>query len=512
MALRSPRKFISSGAAAELARMPIWLGVTIIVAAALWVYSPVFHGDWLWDDDWYITSQPLLRDATGLWKFWFAPGSWVEYYPLEETLLWVEWHLFGNDTLGYHFVTIGLHAANALLVWRLLARLGVRKAWLGGLIFAVHPAAVDSVAWIAETKNTLVLLPFLLCLIAWIDFEESRSRYDYQLALVLFLAAMLCKISVAPLPVVLLLFAWWKRGRIRGSDLAAVAPFFVISLVLGLLTIDCGSWYYLHHDKFGQDATLGGGAFRLALAAQALAHYFAHIVWPVGLLPIYPQWNIDPNAPLQYLPWIALLAVALGCWIYRTGWGRHVLLGLGFFVLFLAPFLGFVGATYMNFSWIMDHFLYVPIIGLIGLFVAAVQAAENSMPTAARPAVTGFVTLIAVLLAFESHAYAQVYTDEASLWNYTLEHDPNSWLANYNFGNALFVTGNFSEAIAFYEHALKEKPDDVMAHNNLGLAYAQTGRLPEAKVQFETAVRLMPTFAGARHNLDQANALLNAQP
>ena len=77
----------------ESRRMPLWLGAAIIVAAAFWVYSPVFHGGWLWDDDWYVTAQPLLRDRAGLWTFWFRPGSWIEYYPLEETLLWIEWHL-----------------------------------------------------------------------------------------------------------------------------------------------------------------------------------------------------------------------------------------------------------------------------------------------------------------------------------------------------------------------------------------------------------------------------------
>src|ERR1700679_611892 len=73
----------------ELLRGPLafWLGVAVIILAAFWVYAPAIHGDWLWDDDWYITNQPLLHDLNGLWKFWFAPGSWIEYYPVEETLL-----------------------------------------------------------------------------------------------------------------------------------------------------------------------------------------------------------------------------------------------------------------------------------------------------------------------------------------------------------------------------------------------------------------------------------------
>jgi tetratricopeptide (TPR) repeat protein len=394
----------------------------------------------------------------------------------------------------------------------LLARLGLRKAWLGGFLFAVHPAAVDSVAWIAETKNTLVLLPFLLSVISWIDYEQSRTPRDYWRSLALFLIAMLCKISVAPLPFVLLLYAWWKRRRIGWDDLKATTPFFAISLVLGLLTIACGNWYYIDHEKFGDNAALGGVAFRLALAALALAHYLAHCFWPVLPLPIYPQWKVDPSAPLQFLPWLVLLASALVFWRFRAGWGRHALLGCGFSFLFLVPFIGFVGTTYHNFTWVMDHFLYVPVIGLIGLFVAALQVAEQALPIAAKPLITGAVTIVVVLLAFEAHAYAQIYTDEGSLWSYTLEYDPNSWIAHYNMGNAFFIAGQFTKAIPHYQRALELHDNYLMAHNNLGLAYAQTGHLPEAKLQFEAALQISPNNMSARHNLAQAEALLAAPP
>ncbi len=488
--------------------MPFWLASALIVAAVFWIYSPVFHGDWLWDDDAYVTNQPLVRDLHGLWQSWFAPGSWNEYYPLEETLLWIEWHLFGADTLGYHLVTITLHSLNALLVWRLLHRLGLPKAWIGGLIFAVHPAAVDSVAWIAETKNTLSTLPGLLAMIAWIDYENERKPRDYAHALLYFTCGMLCKIAVAPLPTVLLLYAWWKRRRIERSDIKAVAPFFAISLALGLLSLACDGWYNRSHDQFFEDPAIGGLLFRIALAGEALTHFLAHYFWPVSLLPIYPLWKVGASSPLAFLPWLGVLSTAFCCWRYRSGWGRHALLGGGFFVLFVAPFLGFHSASYMNFTWIMDHFLYLAMIGPIGLSVAALQLME-SVATAAKPAVTGIVTVVVTLLAFEAHAYASVYTDETSLWSFTLKSYPNSWLAHYDLANAYFISGDFSKAIWEYEAALRYRPDYVMALNNLGLAYAQTGRLAEAKAQFEAALRLMPGFVSAQHNLEHANALLN---
>jgi tetratricopeptide (TPR) repeat protein len=249
---------------------------------------------------------------------------------------------------------------------------------------------------------------------------------------------------------------------------------------------------------------------RFALAGMALAHYVAHGIWPVQLLPIYPQWKIDPASPWPYPVWLAVLVAAVWAWRCRRGWGRHALLAGGFFLLFLAPFLGFVTVSYLGFTWIMDHLLYLSLIPLAGSFAALLQLVEDRLSLAWRPMVLGITTIVTVLLAFEAHAYTMVYTDQASLWSYTLEHDPDSWLAHYNLGNEYFLSGHYAEAITHYQRALALHPGYIIAHNNLGLAYAQTGRLPEAKAEFEAALRLAPENESARHNLAQAQALLDA--
>jgi hypothetical protein len=196
--------------------LPEWklmlIHAAIIVAAGLWIYWPALNGDWLWDDTMYVSQNPLLNDPAHLWKTWFQPGRFIEYYPIEQTVQWVQWQLWGNYTLGYHLTNLGLHLLSAFLVWRLLGKLGLQFAWLGGLIFAIHPMMVESVAWISELKNTLSLPPFLLAMCAWIDYEERGRRNDYLRALAFFLVSMLCKIGVAPFPVIILLYAWWKGG------------------------------------------------------------------------------------------------------------------------------------------------------------------------------------------------------------------------------------------------------------------------------------------------------------
>jgi Flp pilus assembly protein TadD len=473
------------------------LQALVIAAAVLWIYQPVWHGDWLEDDDQLVTGNSVAHDPSGLWKIWFDPGSLVDYQPIKVSVVWLQWQLWGGDTLGYHLTNVFLHVLSALLVWRLLSKFGLRLAWLGGLIFAIHPAQVESVAWISELKNTLSLPPFLLAMCAWIDYEERGKAGDYFLALGLFLAAMLCKPTMVMFPVVLLLYAWWKRARIGWHDVWAGAPFFVVSLALGLVTI-----WFLHHHVIGDGPIPMGGFFsRLACAGLTIAFYFSTCFLPVGLLPIYPKWVVDPPTLAQFLPWPILLAVLFWSWTKRGSWGRHALLGLGFFLINLAPFVGFNAGSYMIYTWVMDHILYIPMIGLIGLVVAGLGRMENRLAVSYRTYSIGVAAVVLALLAFASHCYAKMFVNSETLWGYELRHNPGSSPAHNNVGNALLQEGRVSEAIGQYDQALGINPNYAEAHYNLGRAFQQTGRSAEAMEQYEEALRINPAEFAANNNL-----------
>jgi tetratricopeptide (TPR) repeat protein len=472
----------------------------VIAASVLWIYWPALHGDWLWDDDLLVTDNPVVHDPSGLWNIWFEPGNLVDYQPLKVSVVWLQWQLWGNDTLRYHLTNVFLHMLSALLVWRLLSKFGLRLAWLGGLIFAIHPVQVESVAWIAELKNTLSLPPFLWAMCAFIDYEEHGKSKDYFLALGLFLVAMLCKPTMVIFPVVILLYAWWKTGRVGWSDVKASAPFFVVSLALGLVTV-----WFLHHHTMGEDAIPMGGFFsRLACAGLSLSFYFSKCFLPVGLLPTYPRWVVDPPTLAQFLPWPILLTVIFWFWTKRGSWGRHALLGLGFFLINLAPFVGFSAASYMAFTWVMDHVLYIPIIGLIGLVVAALGRMEMLMPASFRPYSIGLGIVVLALLVFDSRGYAALYVDSKTLWTYEFQHNPEAYTAHNDLGSAFFHKGRLSEAMEQYELALQIKPDYVEEYNNIGVALLESGHVSEAMEQFEQALQIKPDYAEARNNLGSA--------
>jgi len=499
------------------ARLRWTLQAAAIVLAGVWVYAPALRGDWLWDDATEVAHNPVLREpASAIGRIWFAPAG-KDYFPLKTTVQWAEWHLWGENRFGYHATNLALHLSSALLFWRLLRELfalaggprGTLGPWLGGLIFAIHPLAVESVAWIAELKNTLSLPPLLLAMIGYVAFDAeapgpSHPRPHLSLSLAWFLVAMLCKSSVVMFPVVLLFYGWWRRGRLGRADLRASAPFFAVSLGLGLVTL----WFQFHRAIGGADLAIGGWPSRIAGAGLAIFFYLGKFVWPVGLLPIYPLWHLRPPSPGQFLPWIAIAAALAWLWARRDqgespGWKRTALFGLACFGANLVPVLGFVPMAYLRLSWVADHFAYVPMLGLAGLAAAGAGVAADRARN--RPGLGGLVAaLIAggcALLLFAGHRHASVFRNEETLWSRALRGNPDSWTAHDNLGLALHGPGQTTAAIAQFQEALRLTPDDPRVHFNLGLALGEAGRNAAALDQFEAALRLAPDDPRIRFNL-----------
>jgi len=491
---------VQSGAGIAFPRIPgtmTLLHAALIIIAGLVIYWPAVHGDWLWDDYQLISLSPLVHDPNGLWKIWFEPGNLLDYFPLKVTVEWLEWQLWGNDTFGYHLVTLILHLVGSLLVWRLLNKFQLRYAWLGGLLFAVHPAMVESVAWISELKNTLSLPFFLLSVGAFIDYDERGNRRDFFLSIGLFLAAMLCKPSMVMFPFVILLYAWWKRGTVGLRDLKTSAPFFAVSLALGLITV----WFLNHHVIGHQSIDLGSPLARFVLMGLSLAFYFSKFFLPIGLAPTYPRWEVDPSSPVQYLPWVVMIGMFVWFWWKRNGWGRHALLGVGFFLLNLAPFTGFTKGSYMQFTWVMDHFLYMPMIGLIGLVIAALGHLEEIGPRAARPCVIGIVAIVLVLCVWGSRDYASKYTDQITVSNYALQLNPRAIPAYQSLGYTYLNSGRVEEAMEQFQQVLRIDPEYSSAHHNLGIALMQKDRIPEAIEHFDRALKVDPDNPTTQANL-----------
>jgi hypothetical protein len=294
----------------------------MIILVTLVIYIPAMRAGFVWDDDRFLTENPLIRADDGLYRFWFTTEP-PDYFPLVSTSLWLEWRLWENNATGYHVMNVVLHAVSSVLIWLVLRRLKIPGAWLAALVFAVHPVNVESVAWITERKNTQPMVFYLLTILLYLKFASDGRRRWYFLALCSFLLALLSKTSVVMLPFVLLGCAWWQRSSIVRKDVVRAIPFFALSGVLGLVTV----WF--QYDIGGDIVRTDGFFSRLAGAGWAVWFYLYKTIIPYKLCFVYPRWEIDPSSIASYLPAIILLGCFLVLWWYRMGWGEHFCLDLG---------------------------------------------------------------------------------------------------------------------------------------------------------------------------------------
>jgi tetratricopeptide (TPR) repeat protein len=500
----------------------VWLGLLLAVVTIV-AYLPALRGGFIWDDDYHVVHNRLLFDPDGLRRIWFSFEA-PQYYPLVFTTFRLERPLWGLNPTGYHCVNLLLYSASALLLWRLLRQLGVRGAWLAAAIFALQPVNVESVAWITERKNTLSLFFFLLSLLLYLRSDQPPTRNPqpatrnpqpasrftfhaffplpawlfYGLSLFAFVLALFSKTAVAPLPVVLWLLAWWRRGRVTGRDVWRTVPFFTVALLLIPLTVlfehHAGS-ELVRNDPFGS---------RLAGAGWAFWFYLYKAVLPLNLIFIYPRWRIEAADLLSYVPGLLVVAGFGVCWRYRRGWGRAGLFGLGYFLVMLLPALGFVNIYFMRYSLVSDHWQYFAIIGPSALMAAALTAGWERLGRGNAGLGVGLGGALLLALGLLTWKRMGVFADEETLWQDTVARNPACWLAHNNLGATLLSRGQMDEALGQFEEALGAKPDYAEAHNNLGTAFDKKGQIDEAMRQFEEALRLRPDYAQAHYNLGTA--------
>lgn len=477
-----------------------WARALAIVALAVLAYSPTWQAGFVWDDDANVTENLPLRDADGLRALWLEPGATTQYYPLVYTSFWLEHAAWGFDPLGYHVDNVLLHAANAVVFWRLLALFGLGAgAWWAALVFALHPVHVESVAWVTERKNVLSGLFYLGAAFVYLrsacDLFRSPARRERRVAwvcsLALFVAALLSKSPTASLPAALLLVVWWRRGRIAWGDVRPLLPFFALGVPIGLLTTSMEANV---GDVLGFDWQ-PSLVERVLLAGRATWFYLSKLLVPWPLMFVYPRWELDDGVAWQYAFPLAAIALLAVLYSLRDRIGRAPLAAALFFGGTLLPVLGVFEIYFYRFSFVADHWQYLASLAPIALLVGG---GLGSCGARTRSAVGA---LLVVTLAGLTVTQARVYFDSQTLWRDALAHNPTSPMVHYNLGRELHSSGRLGEAAAHYRRAIMLAPDSPNAYNNLATIWTEQGRSREALELLEEAVRLAPDYTKARWNL-----------
>jgi Flp pilus assembly protein TadD len=474
-----------------------WLWGLLLLAATLFAYAPAWNGQPLFDDDKHMT-RPDLRSATGLLRIWTQPGATVQYYPIVYTVYWLEHFLFGDSAPGHHLLNILLHFFSALLIVRILQRLGIPGAWLAGGIFALHPVMVESVAWISEMKNTLSGVFCLAAALTYLKFDGERTRKHYTAAFFLFLLGLLAKSAIITLPAALLVVFWWKRGSIAWKrDVLPLLPFFALGIISGLFTI------WVERRFIGAEGSEFNLAFidRCLIAGRAIWFYLSKLLWPANLVFIYPRWNIDAFAAWQYLFPAAYLLAAVLFWRLR-GYSRAPLGVLLYYTIMLFPTLGFFNVYWFRYSFVADHFQYLAAIGPMAAGAAIMVQGSGLMNKELRrlmlPLLCGILLSVLLLLSWKQSG---MYTDAETLYRTIITKNDNCWMAHNNLGLLLRKAGRTAAAMAHYRKALKLNPDFAETHNNLGVLLKNMGRTDEAMTHYRKALELNPNYKDAHNNL-----------
>jgi protein O-mannosyl-transferase len=558
----------------------------LLAAATFTVYWQVSRFELTnFDEFTMILQNPyVLSGVTLPGLSWALTTSWFEYWhPLTWLSHMLDYELFGLSPGWYHLVNLGFHVANTLLLFAVLQRMtgALWRSAMVAALFALHPLHVESVAWIAERKDVLSGFFFMLTLWAYVRYAEERmqsaesgithhaSRFRfhtsrfYVLSLVFFACGLMSKPMVVTLPFVLLLLDYWplgrsaecgvrgalsrithhapaaatrpaaperERGGQRGESRFTLLPLLVEKLPFFALTVASCVVTYVGVKAGGSiiSAETVSWSLRLANVPVSYVRYLGKLIWPTGLIALYPM-------PDHWAWWqvggAVLVLVLISLWLaLRARSAPYLIVGWLLFLGVLFPTIGLVQAGFQS---IADRYTYIP---SIGIFVAVVWAVaewgrgwrsegrgargeanidnlkSNIEPGAAGrgeareggtsnrvPAMlTGVAVVVLLLCSYLTWVQAGTWRNGYTLWTHCVAVYPDSFFARYNLGYALQHSDRTSEAIEQYRAALRLKPEHVDSNLNLGITLIASSRAQEATNYLGTATRIKPDYAKAQ--------------
>ena len=477
-----------------MAILPALLLVILVILA----YAPAVRGDYVWDDADAIVDNPLNRKISGLWIIWTRPsliplGHW---WPLTFTSFWLEYQVWGDNSTGYHITNILLHIMNSLLlvvVFRRMMGMKSVAAWIGSLLFAVHPLNVESVAWIIERKNLLALCFYLLSALAYERHVGLKCSRYLWFSFLLFLCAMLSKTIAVTLPLALLIWRWYREERL---DWKYIQPLGLFLLAGGII-----SGIHAHYFLKNQPPSALPLLHRPLIAARAIWFYFHKTLVPWPIMTIYPRWLIVPARFLQWMFPLSLLVIGAVLYVWRNKWGRAPLAFSAFFVVSLLSVINIVDQPHFTkMTFVNNHAVYVAIIAILGPVGIALG---RLMETKSYGRYWGLPFLILILIVFTSlsRKMSAHYTGMESLFAAAVNSNPEAPVAHYNLARALQERGAGGEALVHYRKAVELDPGDAQAWLSLGTMLWETGKPDLAEDSWKKALDLQPRFPKPLINL-----------
>lgn len=448
--------------------------------------SPCLNNGFInWDETRYITRNPKIQflSAGSVAKLFSEPDLGM-YAPLTSLSYALDYRAAGLTPKRYHTTNLLLHLADTALVL-FLARLllaGVYAPFAVALLFGIHPAHVESVAWAAERKDVLYAFFYLASFILYL--LRTGRAWAYPLSLLLFLCALLSKPMAVTLPLVLLLADYLKEGELRLRQLKDKAPYFILAALFSAIQLAPGG---------GQPAWYWPG--RVISPLYNLGFYIYTLLWPFNLSAMYVTAP-GGKAGLYAIAAIAAVLVLLLVRFFRKD--REIVFGAAFFATVLLPVLQF-----LPFGPIIsaDHYTYVSSIGFFLLLAVAGRRAWAAAGPRGRAGLGACAVIAAFTLTAAARARCAVWENGITLWRDTLEKQPAAAPALVNLCGAYLQYDLKPEARACLRRAIETYPEDKNSYYNLGFLEAGEGDLTAAESLFLKTIELEPCHAPALSSL-----------
>jgi len=500
--------------------MAVYAGLALLVFAAFG--QTVEHRFINYDDSTYVYENPRIAGGltvNGIISAFVQPHA-QNWHPLTTLSHMLDCELWGLNPAGHHLVNVLLHLATTLLLFGALHSI-TRNIWRSALVaavFAVHPLRVESVAWIAERKDVLSGVFFVLTILAYVHYVREQRISRYLLTFVCFALALMSKPTVITLPVLLLFLDYWPLKRVAadipGRDNKSAAgrrnllfllrsrillekiPLLFLSAISAVVTLVVQRQTV----EYSQAAPL---TVRLVNAATVYVTYLGQMVWPSKLSVFYPQADKISATVAVGAALFLFVVTALVIWSSR----RHpfLLVGWCWYLVCLIPVSGLVQVGLQAHA---DRYTYLPGIGLtLGLvWYAADLASLRALSRRWAPTVG---VVIVLLWGWRASIQASFWKDSETLWRHALSVTQNNEVAHNNVAALLVKEGRIDEAIVHYQAALRIAPrlemhnhlSPAIIENSLGNAFAEKGDLDAAIGHYRSALVVRPDFADARSNL-----------
>jgi tetratricopeptide (TPR) repeat protein len=499
------------------------LALSVLLVAITWIAFGrcIGHPFLNYDDQIYVYDNPHvvtgLNPANVAYAFTtFDVGNW---HPITWLSLQLDGQIWAGNALGYHLTNVLLHAATVVVLFFALRRLtGARERsfWVAAL-FAIHPLRVESVAWVAERKDVLSGLMWMLGLLAYARYIECPGWKRYLLVVLALAVGLMSKPMLVTFPCVLLLLDWWPLRRSSVGWLRLVTEKWLLFLVVAI-----GCVITLIAQAEGKaigSLTDYPLLVRLENAVVAYADYLGKIFWPVDLAVLYPHRGASVEAWKVGLAGVVLSSITIWAW-RRKQQQPYLMVGWLWYVGTLVPVIGIVQVGVQAMA---DRYTYIPQIGVLLMLVWGLADALSIH----CPAVVGRVAgaaAIAVLMVV-TLIQAGHWQNGMTLWEHTLAHSQNNAVAHYGYGvlldradrldeaieqfraavaidpqdpwkveptigELLVRRGRLDEALRHCENLIERQPNNELAHHALGLVHKNRGNLPEAISHYEAALRL----------------------